>query len=85
MPKDQRAFTKEFKLEAVQLVQKSGKPQAQIARDLGIADSTVASLVQGVREGRRTGLFPAVVMRSSTLPGIIRTTEGEEGTLCRIW
>ena len=41
MPKDQKVFTKEFKLEAVQLVQKSGKSQAQIARDLGIADSTL--------------------------------------------
>jgi transposase len=41
MPKEQRTFTREFKLEAVQLVQKSGKPQAQIARDLGIADSTL--------------------------------------------
>ena len=41
MPKEQRTFTKEFKLEAVQLVQRSGKSQAQIARDLGIADSTL--------------------------------------------
>jgi len=41
MPKEQRTFTKEFKLEAVHLAQTSGKPQAQIARDLGIADSTL--------------------------------------------
>jgi len=41
MPKEQRTFTKEFKLEAVQLVRKSGKAQAHIARDLGIADSTL--------------------------------------------
>lgn len=41
MPKQQRTFTKEFKLEAVQLVQKSGKSQVQVARDLGIADSTL--------------------------------------------
>ena len=41
MPKDQKVFTKEFKLEAVQLVQTSGKSQAHIARDLGIADSTL--------------------------------------------
>ena len=41
MPKNQKVFTKEFKLEAVQLVQKSGKSQAQIARDLGVADSTL--------------------------------------------
>lgn len=41
MPKEQRTFTREFKLEAVQLAQKSGKSQSQIARDLGIADSTL--------------------------------------------
>ncbi len=41
MQKTQRTFTKEFKVEAVQLVQSSKKPLAQIARDLGIADSTL--------------------------------------------
>jgi len=39
MPKDQRSFTKEFKQEAVQLVQTSEKSMTQIAKDLGIADS----------------------------------------------
>jgi|SRR5579871_621768 transposase len=46
MPKEQRTFTKEFKLEAVQLVQRSGKSQAQVARDLGIADSTLSHWCQ---------------------------------------
>ncbi|HZU71070.1 MAG TPA: transposase [Ktedonobacteraceae bacterium] len=32
MPKEQRTFTKEFKLEAVQLVRTSGKSQVQVAR-----------------------------------------------------
>jgi len=41
MQKTQRTFTKEFKLEAVQLAQSSHKSMAQIARDLGIADSTL--------------------------------------------
>jgi transposase len=41
MPKEQRTFTKEFKLEAVRLVQSSGKSITQVARDLGIADSTL--------------------------------------------
>lgn len=40
MPKEQNVFTKECKGEAVQLVQRSGKSQAHIARDLGIAGST---------------------------------------------
>jgi len=38
---EQRTFTKEFKLEAVHLAQNSGKSQSQVARDLGIADSTL--------------------------------------------
>jgi transposase len=41
MPKEQSTFTREFKLEAVHLLHKSGKSQAQLARDLGIADSTL--------------------------------------------
>jgi len=41
MQKTQRTYTKEFKREAVQLVQTSEKSMAQIARDLGIADSTL--------------------------------------------
>src|SRR5947208_17069574 len=41
MPKEQKSFTREFKVEAVQLVQSSKKSQTQIARDLGIADSTL--------------------------------------------
>ena len=41
MQKEQRTFTREFKQEAVQLVRSSDKSQAQIARDLGIADSTL--------------------------------------------
>ena len=41
MPKDQRTFTQEFRQEAVRLVQTSGKSITQVARDLGIADSTL--------------------------------------------
>ncbi|MFL5589005.1 MAG: transposase [Ktedonobacteraceae bacterium] len=41
MPKDQRTFMQEFKQEAVRLVQTSGKSITLVARDLGIADSTL--------------------------------------------
>jgi transposase len=41
MQKTQRTFTREFKGEAVQRAKTSDKPLAQIARDLGIADSTL--------------------------------------------
>jgi transposase len=41
MPKQQKTYTKEFKLEAVQLIKSSGKPMSQIARELGISDSAL--------------------------------------------
>ena len=41
MQKTQRTFTREFKVEAVQLTKSSEKPMSQIARNLGIADSTL--------------------------------------------
>jgi transposase len=41
MTKIQRTFTREFKLEAVKVAQSSGKPFTQVARDLGIADTTL--------------------------------------------
>ena len=41
MQKEQRTFTREFKVEAVHLAKTSTKPMIQIARDLGIADSTL--------------------------------------------
>jgi len=41
MPKEQKTFTREFKVEAVQLARSSGKPLAQGARELGIADRTL--------------------------------------------
>ena len=34
-----RRFTDEFKLEAVRLIRESGRPVAQVARELGISDN----------------------------------------------
>ena len=41
MDKVQKTYTPELKREAVQLVQTSGKPIAQVARDLGISDTSI--------------------------------------------
>jgi transposase len=41
MAKQQKTYTREFKLEAVQLVKSSGKPMSQVARDLGVSDSAL--------------------------------------------
>src|SRR5579862_7303977 len=41
MGKTQPTYTKEFKQQAVQLFETSGKTKSQIARDLGISDSAL--------------------------------------------
>ena len=39
--KQQKTYTREFKVEAVQLVKSSDKPMSQIARELGVSDSAL--------------------------------------------
>lgn len=41
MTVDRKSYTEEFKREAVQLMETSGKPVAQLARDLGINDNNL--------------------------------------------
>lgn len=41
MAKVQKTYTREFKEEAVRLVQSSGKSIAQVARELGISDTSI--------------------------------------------
>jgi transposase len=41
MQKVQKTYTAEFKCEAVRLAQTSGKPIAQVARELGISDTSI--------------------------------------------
>ncbi len=41
MAKVQKTYTVEFKREAVRLAQTSGKPIAQVARELGISDTSI--------------------------------------------
>jgi transposase len=50
MQKEQRTYTREFKVEAVHLVQSSTKSQAHIARDLGVAESTLYHWCQQLSE-----------------------------------
>lgn len=42
MGKSQPTYTREFKQQAVQLFESSGKNKTQIARDLGISDSALS-------------------------------------------
>ena len=53
-----RRFSDDFKHDAVQIVRTSGKPIAQVARELGIYDSTLGNWIKQDRidRGEREGL-----------------------------
>lgn len=46
MASTRRKFSDQYKAEAVELVKTSGRPVAEIARDLGINDGTLGNWVQ---------------------------------------
>ena len=51
MPEHRRQFSPQFKAEAVQMVIETGRPIAQVARDLGIHDGTLGELGQCLAAG----------------------------------
>jgi transposase-like protein len=50
MPERRRKFSPQFKAEAVQLVIETGKPIAEVARDLGVNDGTLGNWVKAWRD-----------------------------------
>jgi transposase-like protein len=49
MPEQRRRFSPQFRAEAVQLVVETGRPIAEVARDLGIHDGTLGNWVNAWR------------------------------------
>ena len=56
--RSRRRFSDEFKRDAVEIVRSSGKPIAEVARELGIYDSTLGNWVKqdAIDRGEREGL-----------------------------
>lgn len=50
-----RRYTDEFKSEAVQLVRDSGRPVAQVAREVGISDNVLYRWVSEERDAQSRG------------------------------
>jgi transposase-like protein len=50
MPDKRRKFSPQFRAEAVQLVIATGKPVAEVARDLGVNDGTLGNWVKAWRD-----------------------------------
>jgi transposase-like protein len=53
MPEQRRRFSPQFKAEAVQMVIETGRPIAEVARDLGIHDGTLGNWVNAFRQATR--------------------------------
>jgi transposase-like protein len=67
MPEIRKRYDREFREGAVRIVEETGKPIAQVARDLGVNEGTLGNWVARAREALRapTGC-PAVTSRSSS-------------------
>ncbi len=58
MPKSHAPYAPEFRAEAVRLVRTSGRPSAEIARDLGVSANSLSAWVKQARidDGAEPGL-----------------------------
>jgi transposase len=52
MPEKRKKYDREFREGAIRIVEETGKPIAQVARDLGVNEGTLGNWVQRAREAR---------------------------------
>jgi transposase len=57
VPRTRPPYTEEFKRETIELVRLTGKPKAQVAKDLGISDVTLRNWMKeaDAKSGKRPG------------------------------
>jgi len=59
MPETRRRFDRDFQQGAVRLVLETGKPIAQVARELGVHEGTLGNWVGKVRRAQENGTAPS--------------------------
>ena len=75
MPEHRRKFSPQFKAEAVQMVIETGRPIAEVARDLGVVAQTLGNWVQAWRDASpepKTALSPIERVRVKEMEDEIR-------------
>jgi hypothetical protein len=85
MAETRRKFDQDFKEGAVRLVRETGRPIAQVAKDLGINEGTLGNWVNADKRrcGRRTPSWRWSVMCSNAVsPSGSRTRWGGSGGRC---
>ncbi len=65
MPEKRKKYDPEFREGAVRIVEETGKPIAQVARDLGVNEGTLGNWVNQARAARDgMGTCPRTIWRS---------------------
>jgi transposase len=75
MPEQRRRFSPQFKAEAVQMVIETGRPIAEVARDLGVVAQTLGNWVTAWRDANpepKTALSPIERVRVKEMEDEIR-------------
>ena len=89
MAKVQKVYTREFKEEAVRLAQTSGKPITQVARELGISDTSIHQWRKELVERGTARALPLTSTSSTprsprTLPRMGVGPSGFEPEICAV-
>ena len=85
MSEKRRKFDGEFREGAVRIVRESGKPIAQVARDLGVNEGTLGNWVNLDRQAREgtTGLSSGAIAELKRLRGEVAELRMERDVLKR--
>lgn len=73
-----RSFTREFKIEAIRLLESGGKKAADLARELGVPRNRLYKWQEQLRASDKDGAFPGQGRRSAREAELVRLKDENE-------